>query len=155
MNRLTDDDLEFARRFAAGGMSPGEFNHLAHLRLAYIHLANHGAQRATTTFSDALLAFLDHHDIDPAKFHVTLTRAWLRATWHFMQRLGDTSGSEDFLRRSTALHDPQVMLTHYSRHRLFSDEARAQFIAPDLQPIPADATPPPAPSSPAPARRAG
>jgi hypothetical protein len=155
MNLVTEADLEFAQRFASGEMAPAQFDHLAHLRLAYIHLATHGPDQAITTYSEALLAFLHHHAIDTAKFHVTLTRAWLRATWHFMQRLGETTGSEDFLRRCTVLHDPKIMLTHYSRHLLFSEDARATFIAPDLQPIPADATPPPAPSSPAPVRHAG
>ncbi len=155
MHQLTEADLEFAQRFASGEMAPADFNHLAHLRLACIHLASEGPDQAVITFSDALLAFLDHHGIDAGKFHVTLTRAWVRATWHFMQRLGDTAGSEDFLHRATVLHDPQIMLTHYSRHMLFSAEARERFIPPDLQPIPADAAPPPAPSSPAPARRAG
>jgi hypothetical protein len=141
MNLLTNADLEFERRFAAGDLPPGDFDHRAHLRLAYIHLATHGPDEAISTFREALLGFLRHHQIDPGKFHETITQAWLQAVWHFMQRAGDTTGSEDFMLRSSVLHDPKVMLTHYSANVLFGDEARRRFIAPDLDPIPRGATP--------------
>ena len=92
-------------------------------------------------FRRSLQGFLRHHRIDPAKFHETLTQAWLQAVWHFMQRAGDTSGSDDFLQRSAVLHDPNVMLTHYSRDLLFGEEARSRFVVPDLEPIPPGAVP--------------
>jgi hypothetical protein len=136
MHLLTDIDLEFKRQFEAGELAPGDFNHRAHLRLGYIHLASHGPDQAVTSFRNALLAYLGHHGVDPGKFHETMTQAWLMAVWHFMQRAGDTSGSEDFLLRSTELLDPKVMLTHYSRELLSSEDARKAFVKPDLEPIP-------------------
>jgi hypothetical protein len=136
MNLITTADSDFSRQFDAGEVPPKDFNHRAHLRLAYIHLASHGPALAVRTFSNSLLNLLRRNDIDPAKFHETLTQSWLLAVWHFMQRAGDTASSEDFLRRSSALHDPKVMLTHYSRELLFSDDARVRFVAPDLEPIP-------------------
>jgi len=139
MHQLTDTDLQFKRQFESGEIAPGDFNHRAHLRLGYVHLASHGPEKAVTSFRSALLAYLEHHGIDPNKFHETLTQAWLMAVWHFMQRAGDTSGSEDFLLRSAELLDPKVMLTHYSRELLSSEDARRSFIEPDLDPIPAGA----------------
>ncbi len=32
--------------------------------------------------------------------------------------------------------DAKIMMTHYSAEVLFSDEARAEFVEPDLEPIP-------------------
>jgi hypothetical protein len=136
MNSLTEADREFERRFSSGALSPEEFGHQAHLRLAYIHLVTHGPDEAVTTFREALLGFLSHHQIGPAKFHETLTQAWLQAVWHFMQRYGDTTSADDFLQRSSVLHDSKVMLTHYSRAVLFSEEAKKQFVEPDRDPIP-------------------
>jgi hypothetical protein len=136
MNSLATEDREFERRFATGNLPPAQFDHRAHLRLAYVHLAMHGPERAVATFRDALLAFLRQHQIDPAKFHETLTQAWLQAVWHFMQRCGDTAGSSEFLAKSVVLADPGVMLTHYSKQVLFGEAARQQFVAPDLAPIP-------------------
>jgi hypothetical protein len=141
MNLLTASDVEFERQFASGQLSPQAFDHRAHLRLAYIHLTNHGHEGAAATFREALLGFLGHHEIDPSKFHETLTLAWLAAVWHFMQRLGSSSGSDDFLQKCAVLHDPKIMMTHYSRDVLFSEEARRQFVVPDLSPIPRGAGP--------------
>ena len=136
MNSLDPNDREFERRFSSGAISPAEFDHKSHLRLAYIHLVTHGPDEAVITFREALLGFLRHHQIDPAKFHETLTQAWLQAVWYFMQRFGDTTSADDFLQKSTVLQDSKVMLTHYSRDVLFSDEARKRFVEPDVDPIP-------------------
>jgi hypothetical protein len=136
MNSLSSADREFEQRFSAGLLSPSEFNHRAHLRLAYIHLASQGPDAAVSTFRESLLRFLSHHQIDPGKFHETLTQAWLQAVWHFMLRHADTASSEEFLEKSEVLHDAKVMLTHYSSGVLSSDKARRQFVAPDLDPIP-------------------
>ena len=97
MNLLSDADVSFGRLFDAGAIAPAGFDHQAHLRLAYVHLASHGPDRAVDTFRAALQRFLVHHGIDPAKFHETLTQAWLQAVWYFMQRLGDTTGSDNFI----------------------------------------------------------
>lgn len=136
MHRLTSADLAFAKDFEGGVIPPADFDHTAHLRLAYVFLATHGPDKAPPVFREALLAYLKHHGIDPSKFHETLTQAWLQAVWLFMQRAGETAGSEAFLARSETLHDSAVMLTHYSRELLFSDQARQAFVPPDLDPIP-------------------
>ena len=136
MNALSDADVEFGRRFDAGELSPTHFDHRTHLRLAYVHLATHGPDRAAVTFRESLQGFLRRHQIDPAKFHQTLTQAWLQAVWYFMQRFDGTTCSEEFLEKCSVLHDPKVMLTHYSSELLFSEDARRRFIAPDLDPIP-------------------
>lgn len=136
MNVITVADREFERKFLSGELSPRDFDHRAHLRLAYVLLASRDPVDATLTFRESLLGFLRHHHIDAGKFHETLTQAWLQAVRHFMHRFPDTVGSEDFLQKCTLLHDPQVMLTHYTRETLYSEEARRHFIAPDLKPIP-------------------
>jgi hypothetical protein len=135
MNALSGADLEFERQFARGELAPSQFSHRSHLRLAYVHLAQHGPEEAVATFRESLLGFLRHNQIDPAKFHETLTQAWLQAVWRFMRRHAPTADSEEFLERSSVLHDPKVMLTHYSEGVLFGADARRRFVAPDLDPI--------------------
>lgn len=135
MHRLAPEDVAFAKDFETGVISPADFDHHAHLRLAYMFLATHGPSRAPLAFRKALLAYLTHHRIDSSKYHETLTQAWLQAVWLFMQRAGDTPSSVAFLARSETLQASQVMLTHYSRALLFSDEARRSFVPPDLDPI--------------------
>jgi hypothetical protein len=139
---LSPEDLDLLQRFTANGMAPSQFHHREHLRLAYIFLVRHGnAETAYPAFRAALQGFLGHHGIDPAKYHATLTQAWLLAMLHFMEisatdAAGPLSGSEEFLERHPLLLDPAIMFTHYSRELIKSDSARSGFVEPDIQPIP-------------------
>ena len=45
------------------------------------------------------------------------------------------------MEQNSRLLDSRIMLTHYSAATLFSAEARAMFIAPDLAPIPEHGSP--------------
>jgi hypothetical protein len=136
MYELSQDDRRFAASFEACAIPPAEFTHKAHLRLAYIYLAQHDIDVAHQRIRAAIERFLAHHQIDASKYHETLTRAWLLAVRHFMDRAGNTDSADDMLSRSGVLLDPGVMLTHYSKEILYSQAARASFIEPDLDPIP-------------------
>jgi hypothetical protein len=84
---------------------------------------------------EALLSFIEHNGISRSKFHETITRAWVLAVRHFMDRSASSS-STDFIAKNRDLLDTRIMLTHYSAGVLFSSEARASFVEPDLDPIP-------------------
>ncbi|WP_440222046.1 hypothetical protein ACQQ2N_13245 [Dokdonella sp. MW10] len=128
-------DLAFRSAFDAGRIAPSAFDHRAHVRLAYVHLVEHGVAGAPQAMRASLQVFLASHGIAPSKYHETLTRAWTLAVAHFMARHpGGTF--ESFSARSTPLFDSRVMLTHYTPARLFSDAARAAWVEPDLDPIP-------------------
>jgi hypothetical protein len=132
---LCPEDREFRVAFESGTVAPAEFGHSAHLRLAYVYLAEHDVDTAARTMRASLLAFLALHGVDPARFHETLTRAWILAVRHFMDRSPSASAA-DFIAKSTVLLDSRIMLTHYSPDVLFAPSARASFVEPDLAPIP-------------------
>ncbi|MCH7639980.1 MAG: hypothetical protein IH855_11050 [Bacteroidetes bacterium] len=44
--------------------------------------------------------------------------------------------AESFIEQNPELLDSKIMMTHYSAEVLISDEARTQFVEPDLDPIP-------------------
>ena len=134
-HEVSGEDQEFLRSFDDCEVEPADFNHKAHLKLAYILLAMHGVKDATPRFRTALQAFLQRNGIDPTKYHETMTQAWLLAVLHFMDRAGNTASAEEFVKASPVLHDPKIMLTHYSQELIRSDRARREFVAPDLDPI--------------------
>jgi len=136
MHALSDNDRRFLESFEACTIPPGEFTHRAHLRLAYVHLAQCEVDAALQGMRQSISRFLAHHGVNPAKYHETLTRAWLMAVRHFMDRAGSTASADEFLSKSGPLLDANVMLTHYSRETLFSPAARTSFVEPDLDPIP-------------------
>lgn len=129
-------DRELVRAFESGELSPTTFDHRAHVRLAYAYLAESDPETATAAMRRALHGYLRHHGVDPAKYHETLTRAWILAVHHFMQRSPGAESADAFVEANPPLLDKQIMLTHYSAERLFSPEARTRFVEPNLEPIP-------------------
>jgi hypothetical protein len=134
-HQVSEDDRLFRAAFEACTIAPASFNHAAHVRLAYIYLVESGVEGAVQRMREALLAFIRHNGVPPAKFHETITRAWVLAVRHFMSRSSSASAA-DFIARNPELLDTKIMLTHYSASVLFSDDARASFVEPDLDPIP-------------------
>lgn len=131
----SDEDRAFRAAFEACAVEPGAFNHEAHLRLAYVYLVEVGPSSAHDRMRQSLLAFLAHHGVPPEKYHETLTRAWVLAVSHFMDRAASSSFAE-FAANSQPLLNSKVMLTHYTAEKLFSPEARASYVEPDLAAIP-------------------
>ncbi len=135
-HELSDADREFRRAFEAGAFAPADFSHRQHVRLAYVYLVACDLNLALDRMRAALVCFLSHHGIPATKYHETLTRAWILAVHHFMHRTPEASSADDFIDRNPMLLDSKIMLTHYSAGLLFSDAARAEFVEPDLDPIP-------------------
>ena len=135
-HEVSKADMEFLAAFEAGAIAPADFNHRAHVRLAYIYLATNDVERATYLMRNAIVNFLKHHGIAPMKYHETLTQAWILAVFHFMHRTPSALSAEDFVRQTPLLMDSRIMLTHYSAELLYSPRARQHFVQPDLDPIP-------------------
>ena len=135
-HHISQGDHEFRTAFEAGAIAPADFNHRAHVRLAYIYLATNDVERATYLMRNAIVNFLKHHGIAPMKYHETLTQAWILAVFHFMHRTPSALSAEDFVRQTPLLMDSRIMLTHYSAELLYSPRARQHFVQPDLDPIP-------------------
>lgn len=135
-HELSDADREFRRAFEAGAFAPADFSHRQHVRLAYVYLVDSDVNLALDRMRAALVCFLSHHGIPATKYHETLTRAWILAVHHFRHRSPEASSADDFIDRNPMLLDSKIMLTHYSAGLLFSDAARAEFVEPDLDPIP-------------------
>ena len=135
-HELSSSDREFRAAFEAGAYAPADFSHRAHVRLAYVYLADNHRDLALERYRGALVGFLAHHGIPASKYHETLTRSWILAVHHFMHRSPDATSADDFIERNPLLLDSKIMLTHYSASLLFSDAARAGFVEPDLDPIP-------------------
>jgi hypothetical protein len=133
---LSPSDRAFRTEFEAGTFPPAAFGHRAHVRLAYVYLADHDTDVAHQRMQNALVAFLRYHGVDVSKYHETMTRAWIMAVRHFMEISPGSGSSEAFMEHNPRLLDSKIMMTHYSAEVLFSDEARARFVEPNLSPIP-------------------
>jgi hypothetical protein len=133
---LSPADLQFRRELENGLVPPAAFDHRAHLRLAYGYLVELDDDGACAAMRRTLHAFLARFGIDPAKYHETLTGAWVLAVRHFLASSPPCASADDFLRHNPRLLDTTIMRTHYSAATLASPAARAAFVAPDVDPIP-------------------
>lgn len=130
------DDQIFRRNFEAGLVPKEDFTHRAHLRLAYTLLCDHDVPTSTEKMRTALANFLKINGVPAEKYHETLTSSWVQAVRHFMHRAGATRSFDAFLDADDRLLQSDIMLSHYTKATLFSDAARADFVTPDLSPIP-------------------
>ncbi len=136
MHQLSSDDIAFVLGFEAGRLRPADFDHRAHVRLAYALLVGNEPERAASRMRELLLGFLADHGIDTARYHETMTRAWVDAVRHFMDRTPESASADAFIDANPELLDSRIMLTHYSAAVLFSPEARQRYVDPDVQAIP-------------------
>ena len=135
-HHVSADDKLFVAQLESSTLAPSQFDHRAHVRAAYVYLAESDTETATERMRTALLAFLRHHGIPASKYHATMTRAWVLAVRHFMALTPDVESADAFINANAQLLDSNIMLSHYSASLIFSPEARAEFIEPDQSPIP-------------------
>ena len=135
---VSAEDQAFRQSIQALTYPVPDFDHRAHLRLAYIYLTEfEDTGRAVSAMRSSLLALLKHAGVEPSeKYHETITEAWILAVKHFMVNSAASVSADQFIDKNPVLLDSSIMLSHYSKEVLFSDEARVNFLPPDLDPIP-------------------
>ena len=69
------------------------------------------------------------------KYHETITLFWMRVLAAARRALPAGRGFDDLLDRDPRLLDKDMPFAYYSRERLFSEAARAEWVAPDLRPL--------------------
>lgn len=119
-------------RFEAGDVAPEQFDHEAHVRVAWLMLGVTDLDDCLRRYPQALKR-ITHRLGVPEKFHATITGFLLlliaerRAAEPNDDWPSFRSANTDLL---TAAGD--LLRQHYSRDRLGSDLARRQFLPPDL-----------------------
>ncbi|MDP2574380.1 hypothetical protein Q8W40_19470 [Vibrio penaeicida] len=134
---ISNEDRIFCEHVEQCLFPISDFDHKSHIRLAYLYLTQYGVEDAVIKVREVLFNLLKYNDIEPlGKYHETLTKAWLLAVKHFMNKTEKCTTADEFIKHNPALLDTAIMMTHYKKETLFSARARAEFIEPDLLPIP-------------------
>jgi hypothetical protein len=118
---MSDDELWIA--FQEHTLPAAQWTHAAHIRIARMHLARYSLDEAHILMRVGIIRLnLVHGLVETPQrgYHETLTRVWLV--------LVKASSGADIER--------DAPLRYYSRQRLFSVDARARFVEPDLAPLP-------------------
>jgi hypothetical protein len=132
MAQMTDE--AFARAFENGSVAPGDFDHLAHVRVAWVYLWEAAStEDALPRMRQAIRRFAEAAGVSH-KYHETITVLWMRLLAGVKAR-GATGELAEVLHAYPALADKELPLHYYSREVLFSEEARARWIEPDCRPL--------------------
>ncbi|KAG0164757.1 hypothetical protein DFQ28_004109 [Apophysomyces sp. BC1034] len=131
----------FMKAFEDNTLDTRRWMHRAHVRMAWNHLRELGKEEAIPTIKKQIRA---HFEKNPAKkqmYHETITAFYI----HLVDLAIKTDGNEDdfftFIHHFPALGSPRTIDTYYSQELLKSEEARHQFVQPDLKPLPSSLPP--------------
>ena len=129
-------DVELTRALERGELK--DFHHASHLHVAWVYLAESSSvQEAAKKMRNTLRRFAAAAG-KPEKYHETITLFWV----HLLSRAHAVSGAEpleEIVHANPQLLEKNFPLAYYSAKRLFSDEARTSWVAPDLKPLSIDA----------------
>ena len=132
-------DEEFTRAFEAGTVTPAQFDHHAHVRVAWVYLRESGSLDAALPRMRAAIKQFAAAAGASQKYHETITVLWMRLLDDVRMRVGEGIEMSEVLRDYPSLADKDLPMKYYSRERLFSDEARAAWVAPDTSGLPPSA----------------
>lgn len=133
--RSEDEIKNVVRGFELCTTGKDDFPHSSHLAVAVWYLRRADLSEAAAMMRSGLKRFLQHHGVEEGKYNETITIFWLRMVKH---ALGETDGS---LVASTntivnLLKNPGLIFEHYSREKLYSEDAKRAWTEPDLKALP-------------------
>jgi hypothetical protein len=134
----TDDEV-FLAAFEAGTWPFEKWHHREHIRVAYLYLCRHSYEAALEKMRSGIKALNIAHKVPERPdrgYHETMTQGWMRVTHHALTMSGKCDSSEAFLQRHNTLLSKDALLRHYTKDRLMSQQARKEFVEPDLVPLP-------------------
>jgi hypothetical protein len=123
-------DTEFLEAFHSGGLH-GQWNHEAHVRMAYLYFVAFGPQEAPVKIAAGIQRFNQLRGF-PRGYHETITVTFCRLV---ASRFGAEADWETFRDAHPELLTMAILEEFYSRERLFSPEAETTFVAPDRKPL--------------------
>jgi hypothetical protein len=138
MNFERDEEVNLlAQAFEERTLSKSEWTHAMHLVVGLYYCYHHPPGVAKNLMSDGIYWLNDAHgtpNTAESGYHETLTVFWLRTVAIYLEKAGRDKGLAELANGLTeAFNDTRLPLKYYSRERLFSVEARMNYVEPDLE----------------------
>lgn len=128
-------DTEFEQQFNSCELSPEDFSHEAHLRLAWININQYGIEQAEQNIQSQLKRYVEFIGAKD-KYNTTLTVAAIKSVYHFMRKSKSASFKDfivEFPRLKYGFKD--LMNSHYGFDIYNSEKAKSEYLVPDLLPF--------------------
>jgi len=131
---LTDADLRLRQQFESKTLENGAFKHREHVRLTWGYLTGEPPAAVGRRLCASLLDLATSLGV-AERFHHTLTVVWVRLI-ESARRSHPDMPFDALVEECPWLLDKDAPLAYYSREHLYSDEARARWVDPNLQRLP-------------------
>ena len=128
-------DQDFREAFESLRIVNEMFHHREHIRLAWIYSRRFSQEEALKRMAQGILAFARHHGA-AAKYHHTITMAWMRLVWQAVRSGPPVADFHTFAAAHPQLLNPRLLADYYSEIWLQSDAARHACMEPDLRSLP-------------------
>lgn len=130
-----EEIIELARKFEDCSLPKEEWTHAAHLTAALWYCLHHDVETVIAKMREGILKLNEAHgtpNTETRGYHETLTVFWTTTVWNYANDAGEIS----LVALANGLvkkFDSKFPLKFYSRERLFSVEARKNFVEADLE----------------------
>ena len=128
-------EQEFCEGFELLQIPKESFHHREHIRLAWIYSSRYSEAQAGAHMTQGIRAFARHHGVE-AKYHHTITLAWMRLVWHAVRTTPRAPHFASFAHANPHLLNQRLLSDYYSSEVLNQDAARSGWVEPDLCPLP-------------------
>ena len=125
-------DSEFLTAFESGAIPPSDFHHQDHLRLTWLVLRQDGMAAGSDRVANGIRRYAESHG-QGARYHETMTRFLIWIVGHAITAEPAVDEFPAFLRAFPLLLDKALPFQHWRRETMFTPEARAGWVDPDLR----------------------
>jgi hypothetical protein len=141
------NDAEFLQQFESAAWPYAEWHHRQHIKVAYLYLRRLSIEAASVHIRERIKAYNAAKQVKESPlsgYHETMTQAWLRLVYFTLCEYGPAEHAESFYEQHPQLWGVKVLRFYYTKERFTSAEAKAEFLAPDIAPLPQSKKSPPA-----------
>jgi hypothetical protein len=141
MNNGVPDEV-FLRAFEDCTLPFEQWKHRAHIKVGYLYLLHlpysQALDKARANIKRYNAATNTPETLERG-YHETMTVAWMRLVEFTLREYGPAASADEFLKAQEHLLNRKALRFFYSRERLISWQAKAEFVEPDLTPLPRSA----------------
>lgn len=134
-----NDDERLLGEFEACTIPASKWGHREHIKVAYLYLSRYPYEESLARFRRGVKALNTAHKVEESLtrgYHETITQAWLRLVAFATKSFGAAESADAFFEDHPELWQSKTLRLFYSRERLMSAQAKAEFVEPDLTAFP-------------------
>ncbi len=133
------NDAELLTRFESQSIARSEWTHRLHVRMAYLYLQQHPFEAALARIRRGIQLLNAANTVPEgpqAGYNETMTVAWAVLVQTTFIEQGPAATSDEFVDKQPHLLCSTLLRLFYSRSIWTEQDCKAQFVEPDLTPLP-------------------